>query len=126
VLKEDGAEFRVNFARLDGRMHNNSIHNPFLRIAPIPVYRPKTGLTLPTEFPTTAYDFWRLKSPNQKQLALLVYLAKFYDIEGYEHWEQADAESGSEDILGDKETPSSSYTLEDATKQYPHMAVEGL
>jgi hypothetical protein len=125
VLKDDGAELKVNFLRMEARAHNGSIHNPFLRIAPIPVYRLRTGPTLPTKFPATAYEFWKLKSPDRKQLSLLIYLAKFYDIQGYEHWEQADAAShseGSEEGLGNRDN----QTLEDAIERYPHMAVEVL
>ena len=49
VLKDDVAvrfdkvgrdfdELRVSFLQMEGRMHNGSIHNPFLQITPIPIY----------------------------------------------------------------------------------------
>jgi hypothetical protein len=56
----------------------------------------------------------------------LIYLAKFYDIQGYQHWEQVDAESSSEGIPGDRQTSSSGQTPEDAVERYPYIAVEVL
>ena len=134
VLKEDSIERKVDFRRIEGKMHNRSIRNPIVKITPIPIYQLGVGATYPNQFPTNARDFWKLKSPTSRQLALLIYLAKFYDIQGYKSWEQADIESfgesiesSSEDSQGDKQTTASNdYTLEDAVKRYPHMAVDAL
>jgi hypothetical protein len=67
-------------------------------------------------------------------MELLIYLVGFYDVQGYETWEQADAEStkdSSEDTSSKR--PSSSdkgsqegQALEDAVRKYPQMAVEAL
>ncbi len=57
VLKDDSTENKVNFLRMQGRMDNSLIYNPFLRITLIPIYRSETGLTLPTKFPKTVHKF---------------------------------------------------------------------
>jgi hypothetical protein len=75
-----------------------------------------------------------------KQLTLLIYLAEFYNIQGYETQEQADAESHSgnikvsnDDAGSDRQASTSALglggqgqTLEDAVWRYPRMAVEAL
>ena len=127
MLKDDVAVLKVDFLRMEGRMHNSSLHNPYLRITAIPVYQPTVGLMLPEKFPPTAYAFYELKTPSWKQLDLLIYLVTFYDIQGYENWEQADAVSCGESIRSSSEDiPKEKPTLEDAVKKYPSMAVEAL
>lgn len=50
-LTNNAAKRKVDFLRMQGRMHNSLIHNPFLRITLIVVYQPSKEPTLPTRFP---------------------------------------------------------------------------
>ena len=57
VLKEDSIERKVDFRRIEGKMHNRSIRNPIVKITPIPIYQLGVGATYPNQFPTNARDF---------------------------------------------------------------------
>jgi hypothetical protein len=85
-IEEDAAERRVDVQRVKGQRYNSKIHCLFSKITPIAVYRPRVGLELPNQFPKNAGEFWKLKTPSStKQLALLIDLAKFYNIQGYKN-----------------------------------------
>jgi hypothetical protein len=66
---------------------------------------------------------------------LLIYLVKFYDVQGYETWKKADARSNSQKSISDLEDEGKDeqdsdewdqMSLEEAVRTYPHMAVEAL
>jgi hypothetical protein len=63
-LKVDFGELKVDFQRMQGQMYNRSIRNLFVRITPIGIYQPGTGLVIPARFPKNAHDFWNLRSPR--------------------------------------------------------------
>jgi hypothetical protein len=63
---------------------------------------------------------------NQLQRDMLIYLARFYDVQGYQTWGQEEDEVYRGETTSGSEQPSSqeSMLLEDAVQQYPHKAVE--
>jgi hypothetical protein len=75
-----------------------------------------------------------LKTPNSaKQLIFLINLAKFYNVQGYENWGQADVENNNEDIESSSDekasvlgSSSKGQTLEDVVQMYPYLTVEEL
>lgn len=73
-----------------------------------------------------ARDLFELRHPTNKQEAqILLYLVKFYDVQGYQTW-------GSEDIYDREEygqaniSSQESISVDDAVLQHPDMAVEAL
>lgn len=63
-LRNDLDELKVEFQQMKGRMYNQSVRTLFLRITPIGVYQPGTGLVMPARFPKNAHDFWKLRAPR--------------------------------------------------------------
>lgn len=63
-LRNDLDELKVEFQQMKGRMYNQSVRTLFLRITPIGVYQPETGLVMPARFPKNAHDFWKLRAPR--------------------------------------------------------------
>ena len=70
----------------------------------------------------------------------LIYLVRFYDIQGYEHWGAVDvafpensandiddgSSDGSNSSLHSDDSSQQKLSLEDAVRRYPHVAVEEL
>jgi hypothetical protein len=67
---------------------------------------------------------------------LLIYLIRFYDVQGYVTWKNTDAQTNSQrsESIDDQESEAESgpdsensqLSLEEAVREYPHMAVEAL
>jgi hypothetical protein len=67
---------------------------------------------------------------------LLIYLVRFYDVQGYVTWKNTDAQTNSQrsESSDDQESEAESgpdsensqLSLEEAVREYPHMAVEAL
>lgn len=65
---------------------------------------------------------------------LLIYLVRFYDVQGYETWKYTDARTNSQKSESDDDSDSESapdtenslLSLEEAVREYPHTAVEAL
>jgi hypothetical protein len=65
---------------------------------------------------------------------LLIYLVRFYDVQGYETWKNTDARTNSQksendddsDVESGPDMEDSLLSLEEAVRTYPHVAVEEL
>jgi hypothetical protein len=99
------SQISVECKRIDARLRNSILRNPFLRLMPVVIYQPGRGLVEPNAdlFPRNAKEFYNLKKPSTKrQKDVLVYLASFYDLVAYEDTE--DTVEALEGILGLVET----------------------
>ncbi|KAL2060458.1 hypothetical protein VTL71DRAFT_9489 [Oculimacula yallundae] len=103
--------------------------------------REQPGFTLPDYFPPTVIDFWKLQFPSHEKE--LIYLLRFYQIQGYEQWGQT-VDGFVQNPAGDTQDPSTSgsssqsqsddsddlspddLSLEEATRKYPRVAIEEL
>jgi hypothetical protein len=84
VLKTDNKELKVKFLKAEGQTNNSLLRHLVLRLTLILRYRPSYGIESLAKFPRNACEFYKLRTLTLRQLALLIYLAKFYNIQGYE------------------------------------------
>ncbi|KAI9796724.1 MAG: hypothetical protein M1835_003305 [Candelina submexicana] len=89
------------------------------------------GIQTPDYFPRNVRHFWRLKDPTQ--IDQLVYLIRFYKIQGYEEWgRDADSFKGYSDSNDSSEGTSESsrspvlISLEEAVRSNPEIAHRAL
>ncbi|KAK0725666.1 hypothetical protein B0H67DRAFT_659384 [Lasiosphaeris hirsuta] len=83
-MRDEFDELKVDVKRSQAVAYNARIRNPVQPIRPIPPYRPGHGLVPPKYFPKDANTLVNLA--NHHNDAALVYLARFYEISGYEAW----------------------------------------
>ncbi|KAK9420192.1 hypothetical protein SUNI508_06720 [Seiridium unicorne] len=125
-------ELTVDVKRNEAISYNSRVRNPILPIRPIPIYDASKGLTYPTAIPKNARMFFRLRSAfTERDRSLLLYLVKFYQLEGYRGWNskeayETDSDSGEEDLVEEDLGADEDISLEEATKRYPRRAVETL
>jgi len=108
---------------------------------------PHGGIHIPEYFPRTIRHFWRLKAPTQSKLLApnftdilvfmietvdrLIYLIRFYKIQGYEEWgrdtDSLEGYSDSDDSSGDSSQSSRlPIPLEMAVRSNPEIAHRAL
>ena len=135
----------------------NRAHDPIYAIAKIEASdKAPYFVRLPKYFPKNVEQFWKLKSPDHGKFECidgafphrhqpanmgatedkLIYLIKFYDIQGYEDWgtsddayttEQSAHESSSTDDSSDLGTSTTSeLTLNNAVRRHPNNALRAL
>ncbi|KAF4634478.1 hypothetical protein G7Y89_g3628 [Cudoniella acicularis] len=131
-VKEKVGEIEARLNWMEGQRHNGSRKLPYHDIASIGVYRPNIGFKTPQYFPRSVKEFWSLQFPrNEKKL---LYLVRFYDIQGFEYWgrplyptsasDSNDESSDESDSLSD---PSQQHlSIEDAVRKYPGIAIDEL
>ncbi|KAL9591802.1 MAG: hypothetical protein Q9179_007356 [Wetmoreana sp. 5 TL-2023] len=96
-------------------------------IYPVGSFDAQGGLHTPQYFPRTVRSFWRLRNPSQREK--LVFLVRFYQIQGYEEWGQdtdSDLDDSSETTSSRSWKKTPSPTLEDAVHSNPHIAHRAL
>lgn len=125
-------EMSVDIKRSEALSVNARLRHPFFPIRPIPAYHHGSGLVFPDTYPKDAKTFFSLREPSSDaQKRLLIYLVRFYDIQGYKNWTSNSNTSWDEDEVLEADASSSfdsnkSVSLEDATLRYPKKAVESL
>ncbi|KAH8674369.1 hypothetical protein BGZ60DRAFT_429385 [Tricladium varicosporioides] len=131
-VKDEVGEIKTRLNQMEGRSFNRARFLPWHSISSIGIYRPGVGFTLPDYFPATIKDFWNLQSPAQEEK--LIYLLRFYDIQGYQYWGQTnhvssidDGSSGKSGSQSDSDDSSQQdLSFEDAVRSYPHVAIDEL
>jgi len=133
LCQVDGAvgEIKAQLDQMKARSYNNLRFLPSHNIDSIGIYQPGIGFRKPTYFPPRVEDFWNLQLPKNEEH--LIYLVRFYDIQGYEHWRAEnfdfnDNQAGDSEGWSSGESDSSQphLSLEDAIRSYPYRAVEEL
>lgn len=115
-------------------------------IYPVGPLDDRGGLCIPQYFPRTVKHFWKLKMPSRREFEILtydtlhlltkivyklIYLIRFYDVQGYEEW-GTDAEShewGDTDSDDDTRSSKSSklpVSVEIAVRSNPEIAHRAL
>ncbi|PVH68433.1 hypothetical protein DL98DRAFT_662180 [Cadophora sp. DSE1049] len=140
-MKSDMGEMKARLNQMEGRSFNRSRVQPRHTLSSIGIYNPDVGFTLPDYFPPTINDFWKLQFPPQEKK--LIYLLRFYQIQGYEQWGQA-VDGFDQSPAGDTQDPLTSgsssqsqsddsddsspddLSLEEAARKYPRVAIEEL
>lgn len=85
-MKGDMGEMKAKLNQMEGRSFNRSRILPRHTLSSIGIFRSDIGFTLPEYFPPTINDFWKLQFPPQEEK--LIYLLRFYQIQGYDQWGQ--------------------------------------
>ncbi|KAI1841714.1 hypothetical protein JX265_012062 [Neoarthrinium moseri] len=123
-------ELSANVRRLEAIFYNTRLRNPILPLRPIPIYNTQKGVVYPDKFPKNAKRFFRLKNPTTpSDKSLLLYLVRFYDVEGHVGWDTDESEYETDSDCDQDDLGSGSrerLSLEDATRRHPHKAVETL
>merc|ERR1712093_802225 len=85
-IEGDMGEMKARLNQMEGRSFNRSRILPRHTLSSIGIFRSDIGFTLPEYFPPTINDFWKLQFPPQEEK--LIYLLRFYQIQGYDQWGQ--------------------------------------
>jgi hypothetical protein len=145
-LTEEVGEIKARLHRIDAQRHNLSRRLPHHSLASVGAYRPDTGFHTPLHFPRSIKEFWNLQFQAQSMSSRdiyyidnllipyierdLVYLIRFYDIQGYEYWgrdEDYSSESDTDNRSSDRSNSSQQHvSLEEAVRKYPLDALNEL
>ncbi|KAG4413286.1 hypothetical protein IFR04_013577 [Cadophora malorum] len=85
-LSHEVQKRKSEVSQMEGRSFNRSRILPRHTLSSIGIFRSDIGFTLPEYFPPTINDFWKLQFPPQEEK--LIYLLRFYQIQGYDQWGQ--------------------------------------
>jgi hypothetical protein len=136
-LKGGMSELRAGLQQSNAIAHNSRLRNPLMPIRPIPAYRPESQeIAYPAYFLRNSKQFFELNQPSSaRQMARLVSLVQFYDVENFALWTNEEGkymEEVEEDDYGSPGGTISSQgtgnrlTAEEATRKSPEMAVKTL